>query len=85
MAAFEKARPKLEEENIRVIAASTDPVEKASETVKEHALGFPVGYGLPLRETAATFGAFYEEKRGFLPSPTRDKGAPDSDMWVAQS
>jgi len=66
LAAFEKARPKLEEEGIRVIAASTDPVDKATETVKKHALGFPVGYGLPLKETAATLGAFYEEKRGFL-------------------
>ncbi len=49
-----------------MIAASTDPLEKAKETVKEHALGFPVGYALPLRETAATLGAFYEEKRGFF-------------------
>jgi len=66
LAAFEKARPKLEDEGIRVIAASTDPLDKATETVKEHALDFPVGYSLPLRETAATLGAFYEEKRGFL-------------------
>ncbi len=49
-----------------MIAASTDPLEKAKETVKEHALGFPVGYALPLRETAVTLGAFYEEKRGFF-------------------
>jgi len=66
LAAFEKARPKLEDEGIRVLAASTDPLDKASETVKEQSLGFPVGYGLPLKETAATLGAFYEEKRGFL-------------------
>jgi peroxiredoxin len=66
LAAFEKARPRLEDEGIRVIAASTDPLDKATETVKEHALDFPVGYSLPLRETAATLGAFYEEKRGFL-------------------
>ena len=66
MAAFEKARPKLEKENIRVVAASTDPLEKATGTVKEHSLGFPVCYALPLRETAATLGAFDEEKRGFF-------------------
>lgn len=66
MAAFEKARPKLEDEGIRVVAASTDPLDKATETMKEHAIGFPVGYGLPLKETAGTLGAFYEEKRGFL-------------------
>jgi peroxiredoxin len=66
LAAFEKARPKLEDEGIRVIAGSTDPLDKATETMNEHALGFPVGYGLPLKETAETLGAFYEQKRGFL-------------------
>ena len=56
----------MEEEGLRLIAASTDPIDKATETVKEHALGFPVGYALPLKETAATLGAFYEQKRGIL-------------------
>jgi peroxiredoxin len=66
LAAFEKAQERLREEGITVAAASTDPLEKARETVAEHALSFPVGYGVPLRETAARFGAFYEPKRGFL-------------------
>jgi hypothetical protein len=39
-----------------VVAASTDPVERARETVTEHSLAFPVGYGLPVKETAATLG-----------------------------
>ena len=34
--------------------------------MKEHALSFPIGYGLPLRETAAALGAFYEERRNIL-------------------
>jgi hypothetical protein len=34
--------------------------------VKEHARGFPVGYALPLVETAATLGTFSEDKRGFF-------------------
>lgn len=83
MAAFEKARPKLEEEDIRVIAASTDPIEKARDTVKEHGLGFPVGYALPLEETAATLGAFYEEKRGFLQA-TGFVVEPDRTIAVSQ-
>lgn len=49
-----------------MVAASTDPPEKASETVSELGLGMPVGYGLPLEKTAATLGAFYEPKRGIL-------------------
>lgn len=48
------------------MAASTDPVEKAKETVSEHSLTFPIGYGLPLKETAAALGAFYEERRNIL-------------------
>ena len=83
MAAFEKARPKLEDEGIRVVAASTDPLDKATETVKEHAVGFPVGYGLPLKETAATLGAFYEEKRGFLQA-TGFVVKPDRTVAVSQ-
>lgn len=83
MAAFEKARPKLEEESIRVVAASTDPIDKAAETVREHALGFPVGYALPLRDTAAALGAFYEEKRGVFQA-TGFVIKPDRTIAVSQ-
>ena len=83
MAAFERAQVKLREEDISVVAASTDPVEKATETVSEQSLTFPVGYGLPLRDTAATFGAFYEERRGFLQA-TGFVVKPDRTIAVAQ-
>ena len=66
-----------------MIAASTDPLDKASETVTEHALGFPVGYALPVKETAATLGAFYEEKRGFLHA-TGFVVRPDRTIAVSQ-
>ncbi len=49
-----------------VVAASTDPEDRARETAQEHELHFPVGYGLPLRETAARLGSFYDPKRGVL-------------------
>ena len=65
MAAFERAQEKLREEGIVVVAASTDPLEKGNRK-SEQVLMLPVGYGLPLKETAATFGAFYEERRGVL-------------------
>jgi peroxiredoxin len=77
LAAFQRAQDKLQEEGIRVVAASTDPRDKAGETVAEHALTFPVGYGLPLKETAAALGSFLEERRnilqatGFLVKPDR--------------
>ena len=66
-----------------MVAASTDPLEKATETVKEHGLNFRVGYGLPLRETAAMLGSFYEERRGVLQS-TGFVLKPDHTIAVAQ-
>ena len=83
MAAFERAQDKLREEGISIVAASTDPADKAKETVSEHSLTVPVGYGLPLPQTAATFGAFYEERRGFLQA-TGFVVKPDKTLAVAQ-
>ena len=83
MAAFDRAQDKLEAEGIHTIAVSTDPQDKAVETVAELGLGLPVGYGLPLKETAAALGAFYEEKRGVLQS-TGFVVRPDRTIAVAQ-
>jgi peroxiredoxin len=83
LAAFERAQAKLQEAGIMVVAASTDPLEKARQTVAEHALTFPVGYGLPLHETAAALGAFYDERRGILQS-TGFVVKPDRSIVVAQ-
>jgi peroxiredoxin len=83
LAAFERAQDKLREEGISVVAASTDPLEKATETVGEHSLTFPVGYGLPLTETAAALGAFYEDRRAFLQA-TGFVIKPDRTVAVAQ-
>lgn len=65
------------------MAASTDPLEKAKETVNEHSLTFPVGYGLPMKDTAATLGAFYEERRNILQS-TGFAIKPDKTIVVSQ-
>jgi peroxiredoxin len=83
LAAFERAQPKLAEAGITVVAASTDPLEKAKETVSAHALTFPVAYGLPLKETAAALGAFYEERRNILQA-TGFVVRPDQTIAVSQ-
>lgn len=83
MAAFERAQPKLAEEGITVVAASTDPADKARETVSEHSLTFPVGYGLSLKETAEALGAFYEERRNVLQA-TGFVMKPDKTIVVSQ-
>jgi len=51
--------------------------------VAELGLGMPIGYGLPLKDTAAVFGAFYEEKRGVLHA-TGFVVRPDRTIAVAQ-
>ncbi len=83
MAAFERAQDRLRPEGITVVAASTDPLEKARATVQEHSLTFPVGYGLPLEQTATTLGAFYDATRGFLQA-TGFVVKPDRTIAVAQ-
>ena len=83
LAAFQRALDKLSDEGIRVVAASTDPAEKAEETVRNQGLTFPVGYGLDLKRTAAMLGAFYEERRGFLQA-TGYVVKPDRTIAVAQ-
>jgi len=83
LAAFDRAQDKLQAEGIRVIAASTDPQDKAAATVAELGLGMSVGYGLPLKDTAAALGAFYEEKRGVLHA-TGFVVRPDRTIAVAQ-
>ena len=49
----------------------------------ELGLGMPIGYELPLKETAAALGAFYEEKRGVLHA-TGFVVRPDRTIAVAQ-
>ncbi len=66
-----------------VVAASTDPLDKAKETVSENSLTFPVGYGLPLKETAASLGAFYEQRRNILQA-TGFLVKPDKTIVVSQ-
>ncbi|MBI3827327.1 MAG: redoxin domain-containing protein [Candidatus Rokubacteria bacterium] len=83
LAAFEKAQDRLREEGITLVAASVDPLERARETVEKQSLTYPVGFGLPVKETAATFGAFYEERRGILHA-TGFVVKPDRTIAVAQ-
>ena len=66
MASFESAQPELKAEGIFTIAASTDPVEKAAETVGGLGLSFPVGHTMALFDLAERFGCYYERRRGIL-------------------
>jgi peroxiredoxin len=49
-----------------VYALSTDPLDKAQDTVNKLHLAFPVLYGLDGPKTAETLGAWYEERRNII-------------------
>src|SRR5690606_10354481 len=63
LAAFDKARPELDAVGARVVAASTDPLDKAREVAS--GLSFPIAYGVT-RETADRLGAWWEDRRGII-------------------
>ncbi|GIX47851.1 MAG: hypothetical protein KatS3mg131_2062 [Candidatus Tectimicrobiota bacterium] len=52
--------------DVGVVACSTDPLDKAQETVAALGLTFPVGYGLRVPEDAERLGAAWEEERGII-------------------
>ena len=63
MAGFSKLKPELDALGVKVVAASTDALEKAKEVAAE--LSFPVAYGVT-REMADRIGAWWEERRGII-------------------
>ena len=63
MAGFSKLKPELDALGVKVVAASTDPLDKAKEVAAE--LSFPVAYGVT-REMADRIGAWWEDRRGIV-------------------
>jgi peroxiredoxin len=66
LADFQEHYTRFMEKGIRIKAASVDPEGKAEEMVREHSLGFTVGWGLDPFTVSSLTGAFYEEEKGFL-------------------
>ena len=63
MAGFSKLKPELDALGVKVLAASTDRLDKAKEVAAE--LSFPVAYGVT-REMADRIGAWWEDRRGII-------------------
>ncbi len=61
---FQNGLEKLTADGIGVLAISVDPLDKAQEAQKEAGAMFQIAYGVPVKETAETIGAFYD------PAPT---------------
>jgi len=68
LAAFARAKEKLDELGIRVVALSVDDRTDASALVEKHRLNFPVGYRADADRIAATTGAYISESPRYLQS-----------------
>jgi peroxiredoxin len=73
--AFQRAKDKLVEVGVRVVALSVDDEATTRETIAKHGLEFPVGYGADAHALAAATGAFvhedplYVQSTGFVLDP----------------
>jgi peroxiredoxin len=61
LSAFARAKEKLDELGIRVVAFSVDGKADAAGLVEKHRLHFPVGYGVDADEIAAATGAYLND------------------------
>ena len=66
LADFQKWLSRFEAEEVRVIAGSVDPIEKAKETVEKAGIKYPVAYGMVAEEVNTITGAFYDRDKKFL-------------------
>ena len=63
MVGFNAVRDELSGLDAKVVAASVDPIDKASEVACE--VYFPIGYGVT-RDIADTLGAWWEDRRNII-------------------
>jgi len=60
---FASAKAEFDKLDVKVVAASVDPLDKAQEVANE--LNFPVGYGVT-RDIADKLGSWWEERRQII-------------------
>ena len=82
MADFQSVLKDFENEGIKIIAGSVDPLDKTEEFVGKLALSYPVAYGMDAETTCVKTGAFYEKDRKFI-QPTCFLLRPDKTIEVA--
>jgi len=63
LAGYEAIKAQFDEAGISILAASVDPLDKATEVRQE--LSFPIAYGVT-REQADTIGAWWEDRRAII-------------------
>jgi peroxiredoxin len=66
--AFERARERLEELGVRIVALSVDDEATTRALVEKQGIGFPVGHGADAQAVRAATGAFVHADPEFLES-----------------
>jgi peroxiredoxin len=66
LAGFQSTLKEFEDEGIKIVAGSVDPLNKTEEFVGKLGLSFPVAYGMDMEATCVKTGAFYEKDRKFI-------------------
>ena len=66
MADFQEHLAEFEQRGVAIIAASTDPPEKARETITEYKITFPVACDIDPALIGEKTGAYYDLERGFV-------------------
>ena len=68
LAAFARAKEKLDDLGLKVVALSVDNRADATALVEKHGLNFPVGYGVNAETVAASTGAYVNDSPRYLQS-----------------
>jgi peroxiredoxin len=66
--AYERARDRLEQLDVRIVAFSTDDEAATRALIDKHGLSFPVGHSADAAEVQAALGAFAAPDMGYLQS-----------------
>jgi len=66
LADFQGLHQEFKSEQIKVVAASVDPIDQARETVGKIGITYPVGYGMIAEEISRITGAYYEKEKKYL-------------------
>ena len=82
MADFQSVLKDFEDEGIKIVAGSVDPLNKTEEFVGKLGLSYPVAYGMDMEATCVKTGAFYERDRKFI-QPAGFLIRPDKKIEVA--
>ena len=66
MADFEEKISRFTEQGVQVVAASSETLDEAKQTVEKGELSYPIAYGLNPERFAGRVGAFYSDDSTYL-------------------